>query len=490
MWLRSFALLVILGALWVVATPAFGTPDEGSHVIRAWSVAHGQLLGHDKGPVLREVSGPVVYRNYGERCSFTGGRCFSIGSSSRTGSVRTYTGRYFPAYYFAAGLPTLATSPGAHQLDVMRLVSVLIAAALLASALVTASEAQLPTFAGAGLLLAITPTVLFLAAAVNPNGLEIAAAIGVWASGALLAVRAAQGRFSNRLVDRLGIAAIALVIARPLGPLWLALAGVVLFIIARRDGVVRLWSSMRCRWWLAGIVSATALVLAWDVWQGLFDARHYLGTPPSGSPSTWTILQHSIGKIDGLVRQMIAVFGWIDIAAPSLTFAVWFLALGGIIALAVLVASRPWALALTLAIGLTLLLPVLLEAEQVRDIGYQWQGRYTLPLAVSIPLLAGFGVSETTRIRLSTRRLVAVLVVSLTIAQVVAYWQPLRDYSVGKHGPVWFFSEAQWSPPIPSLVLIVSYLVAMLLFAVNAFVPASRAQYVSPGDAPHSTAPI
>ena len=120
------------------------------------------------------------------------------------------------------------------------------------------------------------------------------------------------------------------------------------------------------------------------------------------------------------------------------------------------------------------MLPVLLEAWQVRDVGYQWQGRYTLPLAVSIPLLAGFGVSEATRIRLSTRRLVAVLVVSLTIAQVVAYWQPLRDYSVGKRGPFWFFSEAIWSPQIPSLVLIASYLVAMVLFALNAFVPATR----------------
>ena len=185
------------------------------------------------------------------------------------------------------------------QLDLMRFVSVLLAAALLASTFVTASEAQLPTFAGAGLLLAVTPTVLFLAGSVNPSGLEIAAAIAVWASGALFATRAAQGRFSNRLVDRLGIAAIALVIARPLGPLWLALAGVVLFIVARRRGVARLWSSMRCRWWLAGIVSATVLVLAWDVWQGLFDTRHYLGTPPSGTLSTWMILQEVSGRLTG-----------------------------------------------------------------------------------------------------------------------------------------------------------------------------------------------
>ena len=171
----------------------FGAPDEGSHVVRAWSVAHGQLLGHDKGPVFREVTGPVVYRYLGSHCSFdprnTRRFCSSIKSSSRTGSVRTYTGRYFPAYYLAVGLPTLVTSPGMVQLDLMRFVSVLLAAALLASAFVTASEARLPTFAGAGLLLAVTPTVLFLAGSVNPGGLEIAAAIAVWASGARLGAR-------------------------------------------------------------------------------------------------------------------------------------------------------------------------------------------------------------------------------------------------------------------------------------------------------------
>ena len=152
MWLRSFALLVILGALWVVATPAFGAPDEGSHVVRAWSVAHGQLLGHDKGPVFREVTGPVVYRNLGRRCLLmwenTGPGCFSIACSSRTGSIRTYTGRYFPADDLAVGLPTLVTHPGMVQLDLMRFVSVLLAAALLASAFVTASEAQLPLSPG------------------------------------------------------------------------------------------------------------------------------------------------------------------------------------------------------------------------------------------------------------------------------------------------------------------------------------------------------
>ena len=134
-WLRSFALLVILGVLWVVATPALGAPDEGSHVIRAWSVAHGQLLGHDKGPVFREVTGPVVYRNL---------LWYAARSTPRT-RARTAS-RSGPALALDLPSPTPAAtslrtisplgsrpssrSPGMVQLDLMRFVSVLLAAAL------------------------------------------------------------------------------------------------------------------------------------------------------------------------------------------------------------------------------------------------------------------------------------------------------------------------------------------------------------------------
>ena len=490
-------MLVVLGSLWAVATPAFGSPDESSQVIRAWSVEHGQLIGHDTHGAYRRVTAPEVYKTLIPCYAFdprNTADCFSLGSSSRTAQLLTYSGRYFPAYYLAVGLPTLFKSPGSVQLDMMRFVSVLLAAALLASAFVTAGEARIPTVTGAAMLLAVTPTVLFLAASVNPSGLEITAAIGVWASGALLAQRAAQGAFSDRLVDRLGIAAIVLVIARPLGLLWLAIAGVVLAVVAGRGGVERLWASIRCRRWLAGIVAAAVLVLAWDFWQGLFDSSHYLGTPPPGPLSTWTILSTSIGKLDWLVRQMIAVFGWTDIAAPSVTFAVWFLAVGGIVGMAIVMSSRRWTLALALAVVTTLVLPVLLEAAQVREVGYQWQGRYTLPLVVGIPLLAGFGVSETSTARFSTRRLSVVLVIALTSAQLAAFWQPLRAYSVGYRGPVWFFGQAQWSPPISSLVLIVAYLVATVLLASSAlrFWPRDQTHPASPeisDDVPAGAAP-
>ena len=42
--------------------------------------------------------------------------------------------------------------------------------------------------------------------------------------------------------------------------------------------------------------------------------------------------------------------------------------------------------------GLVILLPIYAEYGQAHFIGQFWQGRYGLPIAVGVPLLAGFAV--------------------------------------------------------------------------------------------------
>ena len=37
----------------------------------------------------------------------------------------------------------------------------------------------------------------------------------------------------------------------------------------------------------------------------------------------------------------------------------------------------------------------------------------------------------------------------------------LRRYAVGVDGPVWFFSDARWEPPVPALVLVLGYTVVI-----------------------------
>ena len=157
----------------------------------------------------------------------------------------------------------------------------------------------------------------------------------------------ASGPISSRPAESIGLtASITLAIPRPRSPLgargspvWCSSSSpdaVALHVSGAPRGAAGGWRESSpplssCSPGMSGKASSTCV-------------RHYLGTPPRGTPSTWTILQHSIGKVDGLVRQMIAVFGWIDIPAPSLTFAVWFLVICVWTGLAILVLSCPWAL--------------------------------------------------------------------------------------------------------------------------------------------------
>ena len=253
--------------------------------MRAWSVAHGELLGHEFGPnngplnpfgptrlphawdYGLSVRAPETYQNWaGIGCVAFDPRitanCLSLGNSTRTVPSLTYHGRYFPAYYLLVGLPSWVSSPGARQIYLMRLASVLLAAALLAVRGSSAHAARARvSVAASGLVLAITPMVLFFAASVNPSGLQIAAAIAVWTSGTLLAKTAADG-IDSRLVDRLGVAAVALAIARPLGPLWLVITGVILALVAGFAGVRALWRSSWVRIWVGVIVGATVVTIS------------------------------------------------------------------------------------------------------------------------------------------------------------------------------------------------------------------------------------
>jgi Predicted membrane protein (DUF2142) len=489
----SFVLVAGLGAGWALATPIFASPDEPSQAIRAWSVAHGQLYGEEFGPhdgprnpfgpaILPHVweyglsvKAPATYRNFGGiRClafapSATA-NCLSLGNSTRVVPSLTYQGRYFPAFYLLVGLPSLLSSPGARQIYLMRLAGVLVVAALLASAIASTRRARAPSLAAAGVVVAITPMVLFLAGSINPSGVEIAAAIGVWASGALLAQTGAH-HVDCRLVNRLGVAAVALALARPLGPLWLVITAAILALVAGVACLRALWGSMRVRVWAGVIVGATVVHLGWNVWAGTYDAQHYAGSPSPLSISE--IARATTGKGYSLLQQMVGVFGWLDTPAPAATIVIWILAVGALVGIAVILSSRRWMVALGLVAGLTVVLPIVLEGMQVRQIGFQWQGRYTLPLAVGLPVLAGFSLRERAFSRVAQRRLAVMLIVGLSVAQVLAFAQALRRYSVGADGTVWFFTRARWEPPVPGLLLAAAFAVAMLVFLGWVLLPAT-----------------
>jgi hypothetical protein len=467
-WWASFALLAAAGLAWAFATPIFAAPDEPYHVIRAASVGRGELLGEatprGKAPAefgnSRDVGAPGIYENADDVACFAfrpnrTPNCFEMQGPDREITISTYVGSHPPAYYGFVGFFSRPLSPGDGQVYLMRIVGALAMAALLASCVVTITRFAVPMWAGTGLAVALTPMVYFLAGTVSPSGIETAAAVGVWTHGAVLA--ADDDALGSRVLDRLGIAAAILVLSRALSPLWLVVIAAILLLLVDRSRLLRIVRHRRAQVWAVVVVAAVVVQAWWNFYADPLD--RLAGTPVKAG---WgDLVRTSFGKTPQKVEEMIGVFGWLDTRSPTLTFAIWTLAVGALAGLVLVFGGSRYIRAFAAAFAAVLVLPVVIESVGADRAGFIWQGRYSLPLAVGVPLLAGFGLASSETMRAAGRRFPWVVVAALGLAQVLAFGQALRRYAVGAKGPLWFFGDARWDPPVPAPLLVLGYAVVV-----------------------------
>ena len=507
-WWISFGLLAVLGSLWALATPIYGAPDEPSHVLRAASVVRGEVIGDERQGDPPECHRPGVDCGYWKghfhyvrvpAGLVTQGRevplrdprfhtpCYAfrpdvpascLGALPNKGGLRTAptnVGLDPPAFYAVDGIPSLVVPslPGL-TIYLMRIVSALASAALLASALVTLRSVRPGWVAASGFGLALTPMALFVVGSVNPNGPEIAAGIAAWASIAVLA-RDAETRIDRRLVTRAGIALIVLVLMRGLSILWLALIVATGIALCSRAGLRRLAASRFVRRFSLAVVITTIAALTWSLW---FRPLDHLGRhgPDPGSASTVTVIRNSLGTSWSQYREMIGNFGWLDTPTLALTTVLWTVGLGLLVLLCVAIASRRGAALVVALLVLSVAVPVAIDTSQARDIGIGWQGRWTLPFAVGVPILAALSIAWSQRRALFDRsRLPGVFAVVFVVAQFLAFFQHLRRNAVGAGGSLSFWLDADWSPPVPSWLLLVGVLAALVALAAWIWRPDARA---------------
>ena len=486
-WWVSFALLFALGALWALADPPTAASDEPAHVIHAAAVARGDFFGRPITPaqfeeaprrvgsgsdqggsgrvyksVYKSVRVPEIYDRPNWGCYVLQleqtAACLDFTGPRAVTDVISHTTRYPPAYGIWVGLPARLVSAGPRAVYVMRLAAVVLASALLASAVASLRRIGGSAFVRLGLLVALTPTAIFFAASVNPSGVEIAAGIGLWVSGAVLVTeaRSVDDRgLDARLVARVGIATAVLVLARQLGPMW---AAVILLVLACLAGLqaLRVLARSRAVWVWGGVAGASVIAqLAWIVGVDALDPHNFLGT--ASHEDGIALTRHAIGESFTDFRQMIGVFGWNDVPAPALTLLIWIAALGGLAALALAFGRRREVVAFVVVGVATAVVPVALYVNQS---GYAvWQGRYTLPLAVGVPVLAGLALRDSA-VRTARGAAVVLVGAALAVGHLLAYAQNLRRYTVGTGGTVWFWTREAWSPPLPSLLLLLGFVVA------------------------------
>lgn len=472
-WWVSFALFTLLIAAWSFSNPLLGGVDEPDHVIRSASVARGELIG-PTGPgqpdSVRFVKVPhrlvrsrlvpacyVFHRDVTAACE----QSLNKGPDGMTRTPLT-NARLPPTPYGILGLPSLVNHLSA-GVYLMRLLGAALCGALFASALLSLRETPVPWLAVSGLAFALTPMVLYTASIVNPSNLEIAGGVALWASGVVLVRKACAGVVDGRVVTRTAVAAGVLVLARPLGMLWLGIAVVVLLVASTGSALRLLLRSRVAQVW-AGIVGACiAFELAWVTFYDSLGSKVPPG-PSADGLSNFEVLKVTLGGTYRHFREMIGVFGWVDTPAPALTIVLWTGVLGALVGLGIGLARRRQATAIVALFALIIAVPAVLELIEARRFGFGWQGRYTLPLAVGLPILGGFALAET-RVRVLQRgRLTVVFGTAFVVAHFLAFWQNLRRYTVGYDGPLAFWREANWSPPLPSMFLLVAY--GLLLVAV------------------------
>ncbi|MGC9667105.1 DUF2142 domain-containing protein [Planosporangium sp. 12N6] len=389
-FLLAFAAFFLMSAAWALALPVNGTYDEKHHVVRAYAVVTGHWLpdgpasdgttfGDEGFDVPRSLLPANVNCAVGERQRGSAA-CQRPVDSREIVRVPSAAARYSPVYYLPVGLPLLV-SPDATGVVLARLVSAAVSALLLAAAVVTAVRLRAPVLA-AGVALVATPMAMNLNGSVNPNGLEISAGVLLFVTlSALL-----RGPVTRRLLVLAGVAAALLLTVRQLGPVLLAVDVAACVLLAGRARTLALLRDRGARWILGGFAAAgVAVVGGWMAVSGGADTAAVISERAVPGDLTGRILTE---RVPFYVHQIVGQFGYGEVTISRYAIYLWYLLLCAVVVGALV--RGGWRLRLVLA-GLLAFCAAFLVALDVHFAplsGWFAQGRYALPTAVGVVLLA------------------------------------------------------------------------------------------------------
>lgn len=391
----------LLISAWSLATP-IGSTDEPAHIVKAVATARLEFHGRLE-PISRERSGfppqwqvppemseyrvPLGYRQPLLPCFFDvtqSPACApKLPTSWKTVWAPTYVGSFNPTYYAIVGWPSLLLT-GDAGVYAMRLCSAAVSALLLG----LAGFCLLRSGRGRAGILALgvgaTPMALFAGAIVNPSGMEISAAILAWCAAlSLLTAHELSRRDVSVLLVPLTLGLVLLAEVRLLGPLWVAVIAVAALLVSTRRARAALLRDRRA--WAAGavVLAAIGTALWWSLTAplelfSLQDAHH----------TFLPAMRMTADTIPVYLQQMVFLYGWAEAAAPTLAMILVY-ACVTVLVLPALSARRYGRVLFLLLIGMAVL-PMLVQGYEMHDRGVQWQGRYQLPYAVGIPLVAAY----------------------------------------------------------------------------------------------------
>lgn len=398
-WIISFVAFLMIGGAWAIGAPYEGIPDEQGHIMRAAAVVFGDLFpdltdeAGGTGAVSQAPAGVIKTSCWPSHRSESAA-CVDEQPSADTTLMRVVSvqGRYHPLYYLLVGWPMRIWS-GWSAIYLGRLIGTALIAGFLATAATCALRFSRQGIAIVGVLAGTTPMTLHLCGGINPNGLEIASGMAMFAAIFSLVGRDdlagmnGAPRPPRPLIHAAGISAVVLAQTRSTAPMWLAIGALALLILAPWPRLRSLLGDRAIRWWLGAALISTLTSVAWT-----FTFKSYEVLASTSEFGHWGVL-----KIDVFTRwmtyfqDMIGNLSWLDTSLPDPAMLAWIMVLGGLIAAAAVAGDQRqrWTLSTLGVLGF--LGPALAEAVN-REIVVQ--GRYLLPVLSAVPILAAFILGE------------------------------------------------------------------------------------------------
>ncbi len=473
-----FNVLAVLGVLWAFASPVFSVPDENAHALKAIAQLQGQLVGYtlpDVKHIVVDLQPEDAY-NGGIVCFAThpevpAGCAAELGDPSGQLWFNTWVGAYNPVYYYLVGWPSTFLDGNAGVYG-MRIASALIGAALLAFAFQAAASGARARWMPLGVAFAAAPMSLYLIGSVNPNGVEIASAVALWAS--LLRLLETFGEPSEQptlsrtwLWTIVTVSAVVLVNARALGPLWLVLVVLACLLAAGWPRTKRLLTTGSSYRWIGAIAVGGLFSVGWTLAGGSLSNQAETSDAPLVNGTFLQGFAHTIRTTPDYLQQAIGYFGWFDTPLPVWTYWLIVAAIGIVVVLALTATRRRSMIVLVALLVASLLVPALVQGYSVHQTGIIWQGRYGLFLYLGVLVVATWLLSrDAGPIAFLAPRITWVASGLLALYGVLAFGLVLVRYVIGKAPLGEMLSAPEWQPPLGWITLCVAYALVSLVGVV------------------------
>lgn len=474
--LGVFPIVAALSMLWVFASPIMSVPDEPAHTIKAVSVAHGQLNGVSGGQQsdLTIVKVPGYIANLGGqacmawRATVTADCAPPIQASAQElVDAGTSAGNYNPFYYAVVGLPSQFLS-GAKALYAMRGVSALICAVFLSCAIGAAASLRRPFWPTTATLVAVTPMVLFLSGSINPNALEIVTTAALFMSACLVFENCRNLANVRLAMVVVGVSGAVLANTRAMSLLWLACAVGAAVLLYGWKPLLAVFKNRLGLAMMALIALGCALSLAWLVMANSFQSL--LGTPTDIPPAQ--AFARMLDETFEYSTGYVGVMGWLDTPLPGAIMAFWNFAFAAVILGGLSVRRLRSRITVWAGLAAVLLVPAVVQAQAVQDVGYIWQGRYLLALFVLFLLACGVALRTTPAPQGARAKAVSRWLIAGTVGvHLYAFLYVLRRYVVGlqEHTNWSEMFNPMWQPPFSWQGLSLAYLAVLTVGGVVAY---------------------